>query len=84
VFFQVVGGRVVFDERVTVGEGHHDNQRVRFGGLVGRDAHEHLPVHLQSGLAPCGRHLYVRKGAGDSLDRCERLPAAFIAVPFAR
>ena len=46
VFLQIVHGRVVFDECVTVGEGHDHDQRVRFGGLVGRDAHEHLPVHL--------------------------------------
>jgi ABC-type nickel/cobalt efflux system permease component RcnA len=84
VFFQVEGARVVFDECVTVGERHHHDQRVRFGGLVGSDAHEHLPVHLQSGLAPCSCHLHVWKGATDSLDGCERVPAAFIADPLAR
>src|SRR5688572_13863979 len=46
MFLQIVGGRIVFAECVTVGEGHHHDQRVRFGGLVGRDAHEHLPVDL--------------------------------------
>jgi hypothetical protein len=83
MFLQIVGGRIVFDECVTVGDGHHHDQRVRFGGLVGRDAHEHLSVHLKCGLAPCGCHLHVRKGAADSLDCRERAPAAFIAVPFA-
>ena len=84
VCFQIVGARVIFDECVAVGERHHHNQRVRFGGLVGIDAHEHLPVDLQSGLAPCSCYLYVWKGAADSLDGCERVPAAFIADLLAR
>ena len=84
VCFQVVDGRVVFDKRVTVGEGHHHDQGVRFGRLMGRHAYEHPPVHLQSRLAPCGCHLHARKGAADSLDCCERVPAMFMAVLFAR
>ena len=41
-------------------------------------------MHVQSGLAPCGCHLHVWKGATDSLDGCERVPAAFITDPLAK
>ena len=73
---EVVRGRVVFDECVTIREGHHHDQRVRFVGFVGRDADEHLPMHLQGGLAPCGCHFHVRKGrpiASTTANVCSRL-----------
>lgn len=83
VLLQVVRSRGVFDECVTILERHHHNQRVRFSGFVGGDADEHLPMHLQGGLASCGCHFHVRKGAADRLDRCERV-FTLIAVRFSQ
>jgi hypothetical protein len=39
--------------------------------------------HTHGGLAPCSCHLHAGKGATDSLDGRERVPA-FIADPLAR
>jgi hypothetical protein len=71
MFFQVVGARIVLDERVTVAEIHHHHQRVRLSGFVGRHTDEHLAAHLQRGLTPCRRDLHIRQGATEGFDRFE-------------
>ena len=73
VFLQVIGGRIVLEERVSIGEVNHHDQRVRLGGLMGRDTREHLPAHFQRGLAPRRRHLHVWQRASDRFDCSERV-----------
>jgi hypothetical protein len=73
VFLQVIGTRIVLDERVSLGEVHHDDERIRLGGLMGRHTREHFPAHLQRGLAPGGCHLHVWQGTTDGFDGSERV-----------
>jgi hypothetical protein len=75
VLLQVVGGRVLLDERVAAGEIHHHDERVRLGRLVGGHAHEHLPADLERRLAPRGRELDVRQRSPYRLDRLETVAA---------
>ena len=52
VLLQVVGAGIFLDEGISIGEIHHDDQRVRLGRLVRRHAGEHPPANLERRLAP--------------------------------
>jgi hypothetical protein len=73
VFLQVIGTGIILDERVSLSEVHHHDERIRLGGPMGRDTHEHLAPHLQRGLAPGRCHLYIWQGTTDGFDGSERV-----------
>jgi hypothetical protein len=71
VVLQVVNVRVVGDERIAGRDVHPHDERAGLGGLVRRDADEHLALDFERGLAVRRRNFHTGQGTPDRLHTSE-------------